>query len=1046
MSWWSNVSSAQPLIRSAAAVILALMLGAGTALAAEHRGQVMFSGLPVPGATVSASQGERTIVTSSDAQGAYRFGDLPDGAWTIRVEMVGFATLAREVTVGAGAMPESWALALVPFADMAAKVTIQAPSSPAPTSTGQAQTGVASGLSRTGNVTTPVPPGQGFQRAAVTAAPAAPAAVTTAAAAAAPEGNPFASEAAETSGAADGLLINGSVNNGAASPFAQPRAFGNSRPGGRSLYTGMVGSLLGDSAWDSRPFSFSTQQPAQPSYRDVQFLSTFGGPVRFGRIFQNAAQFFVGYQRAGDTNATTQSGRVPTLFERSGNFSASRDALGRPVQIVDPVTGLPFPGNVIPGDRISPQAASLLGYYPLPLFDGAAFNYQAPIVTRTRQDSVQSRLTQTLSARNSLLVTAAYQRSTTTGRSLFGFEDESGNSGLDLQTVLTRRISQFMSVRFRYQLVAVTNTATPYFANRTNVSGDAGIAGNNQDSENWGPPALTFSSGLAGLSTAQNAFTRNRSHLVGAEFSLFRGRHNMTLGGDARRQLVDIRSQQDPRGTFAFTGAATGSDLGDFLLGLPRTSSIAFGNPDKFLRANSYAAYLTDDWRIGPSLTLNLGVRWEYESPMTERHGRLVNLDLAPDFSAARPVLPAASSGGVTGDAYPASLIRPDRSGIQPRLAAAWRPIPGSSVVIRAGYGIYRNTNVYQSIATQLAQQPPLSTTFSVDSTTVPLTLANGFVAAAAVPSSTFAVDPDFRVGFAQNWQASLQRDLPASLTVAATYLGSKGNRLIQQFLPNTYPAGAVNPCPSCPSGFVYLTSNGRSTRHAAQVQLRRRLRNGFTASVQYTLARATDNASAFTGGVFGGAVIAQNWLDLEAELSPSSFDQRHLVNAQVQYTTGAGITGGTLIDGWKGRLLKDWTFTSNMVTGSGLPMTPLYVTSVRGTVGTVRASTTGVDPAAVPDGYLLNPAAFRLPAAGEWGNAGRNSVTGPRQLSLNASVARTFRVGDRLNLDWRIDATNVINRVTYAGVNMLVTSPQFGLPNRANTMRKLQSSLRVRF
>ena len=98
------------------------------------------------------------------------------------------------------------------------------------------------------------------------------------------------------------------------------------------------------------------------------------------------------------------------------------------------------------------------------------------------------------------------------------------------------------------------------------------------------------------------------------------------------------------------------------------------------------------------------------------------------------------------------------------------------------------------------------------------------------------------------------------------------------------------------------------------------------------------------------------------------------------------------------------------------------------------------------PSGFYLNPAAYAPPAPGRWGNAGRNSVTGPAQLGLNAGISRTFPWGDRLNLDWRIDASNVLNRVTYAGVNALVGSPQFGLPTRANPMRKLQTSLRLRF
>src|SRR5262249_45746409 len=184
-------------------------------------------------------------------------------------------------------------------------------------------------------------------------------------------------------------------------------------------------------------------------------------------------------------------------------------------------------------------------------------------------------------------------------------------------------------------------------------------------------------------------------------------------------------------------------------------------------------------------------------------------------------------------------------------------------------------------------------------------------------------------------------------------------------------------------------------------------------AMVQYTLSKATDDATAFGGATSNGASIAQNWLDLDAERGPSSFDQRHLVNAQVQYTTGAGVTGGTLVDGWHGRLLKDWTFTGQLTTGSGLPLTPIYLTSVPGTGvnGTIRADATGAP--LTSDGFYVNPAAFAPPALGHWGTAGRNSVRGPAQFALNAAVGRTFRLGDRLNADWRIDTTNVLNQVT---------------------------------
>jgi len=789
-------------------------------------------------------------------------------------------------------------------------------------------------------------------------------------------------------------------------------------------------------------------QTPRPDYRNIHMLGTFGGPVKLPGV-QNRLNVFVGYQGVNDDNAVAQAALMPTPLERAGNLSLTRDNYGRPVQVVDPVTGLPFPGNVIPRDRISPQAAALLDYYPVATRDTEGrYNYEASILTATRQDSVQSRLTQVVNQRNQLFGTFSYQRTTTDATTLFAFEDRNLSSATEAQVNWSHRFAQLVSMRLRAQFTRQSAETTPYFSNRINVSGEAGITGNNQEPVNWGPPSLGFSSGIAGLSDALPRFTLNQATAVGGDLFLSRGRHNFTIGGDIRRHHINILSQQDPRGGFTFTGEATGSDFGDFLLGIPSTSQIAFGNADKYFRGRSYDAYVTDDWRVGASLTVTAGFRWEYESPLNEIYGRLVNLDIAPGFTSISPVVATSPTGAISGQSFPASLVRPDWGGFQPRLALAWRPVPGSSVVVRAGYGLYRNTGVYQSITTLMAQQSPLSTSLSIaNSPENPLTLENGFTAPPGLTPNTFAVDPDFRIGSAHNWQASIQRDLPASLTVNATYLGTKGTGLIREFLPNTYPLGAVNPCATCPSGFVYLTSGGTSSRHAGQLQLRRRLRNGFTATVQYTLAKAVDDAGSYAGATLSSTVFAQDWLDLDAERGPSAFDQRHLMAVQFQYTTGVGVAGGALVDGWRGALLKGWTITSQLTAGSGLPLTPYYLTTTPGTgfTGAIRASLTGASTTA-PSGYYLNPEAYTTPDPGSWGDAGRNSARGPAQFVVNAGVTRTFQMSSRVNLDWRIDATNVLNTVTYSTVNTLVGSPQFGLPTTPNLMRRLQSSLRLRF
>ena len=223
-------------------------------------------------------------------------------------------------------------------------------------------------------------------------------------------------------------------------------------------------------------------------------------------------------------------------------------------------------------------------------------------------------------------------------------------------------------------------------------------------------------------------------------------------------------------------------------------------------------------------------------------------------------------------------------------------------------------------------------------------------------------------------------------------------------------------------------------------MQLRRRLRNGLTAQAQYTWAKSLDNA--LLGGR-GRAMIAQNWLDLEAERGRSNFDQRHLANFGVQYTTGKGLRG----KGWA-TLMREWTLGTQVNWGTGLPLTPIYVGAIRGTgvTGSLRPDFTGASIYDAPPGFSLNAAALAAPAPGRWGNAGRNSITGPGQFVVNSSLGKTFRSSDRISLDVRLDASNATNTPTFLSWNTVLGNSQFGLPNASNAMRTAQLTLRARF
>ncbi len=1028
-----------PVFRTRRAGWLAALLASvlsGVACASEFRGRVSFGGVPVPGATVTLTQGSNAVTALTDSQGFYFFAELADGPWTLTVRVVGFAPLAQDVTVAPGIAPSTVELSMLPLEAILAQAKAVAPQ-----------------------------PAEAPPALQARAAPAAPRAEDKPT----PEIAPEAQHRAED--ANDGLLINGSQSNAATSKFTLDPAFGNRRPGSKALYNGGISVREENAVLDARPYSLTGLQTPKDQFNRFTGVLTLGGPLRIPHLLPHGPTFSLAYEWTRDSDQSTLSGLVPTAAERLGDLSGLSTPQGQPLTLVNPTTGRPFSGAV----PVSPQAQALLNLYPLPNLTGSSsYNFQTAVLNHTHADALQARLDKGLGRRDQLFGALALQSIRSDSNNLFSFLDTTDTLGMDANVHWTHLLHHQFLVNLGFEFSRLRTEIRPAFGNRQNISAAAGIAGNDQDAPDWGPPTLAFSSGIASLTDAVRAFNRNRTDGLLLSTTWTRGRHNVIFGGDFRRQEYNVLSQQNPRGTFTFTGAATagtpnntgptqttGSDVADFLLGIPDTSALAFGNADKYFRGATYDAFVTDDWRIRPELTLNLGMRWEYGAPLIELFGRLVNLDIAPGFAAIAPVLASSPTGALTGQPFPASLVRPDKHGFEPRLGVSWRPIPASTLVVRGGYGIYDDTTIYLSSAQQMAQQSPFSKSLSMqNSSACPLTLANGFSPCGTTTVDPFGIDPNLRVGYAQTWQLSAQRDFPGALVAVATYLGVKGTHGEQEFLPNTYPLGAGTPTLAGPAGFVYRTSGGNATRQAGSLQVRRRLRSGFTATLLYTYSKSSDDDAEFGGqghvttSALGetpptaAPTIAQNWLDLRAERSLSTFDQRHVVSLNMQYSTGVGLHGGTLFSGWRGRLFKDWTVTSQFNAGTGLPETPIFLAAVPGTgvTGTIRPNRTGAPLYGAGSGYFLNAAAYTAPAAGQWGTAARDSITGPGQLTLNSSFARTLRLRDPMNLDLRIDSTNLLNHVTFTTWNSTINSSTFGLPTSANAMRSLQTTLRLRF
>ncbi len=564
---------------------------------------------------------------------------------------------------------------------------------------------------------------------------------------------------------------------------------------------------------------------------------------------------------------------------------------------------------------------------------------------------------------------------------------------------------------------------------------------------NYGPPNLNFTN-FGALSDGNPVLTRNQGQGLSENIILSRGKHSVTLGVQYTRS--DLNSLTDPngRGTFNFTGQATGFDFADFLLGLPQSSSIRYGDSSTYFRQNAWSGFVVDDWKVTANLSLNLGLRYEYFSPFYEKYGHIANLDISPDFTSVTVVTPAS---GI----LPAGLIYPDYKDFSPRVGLAWKvPVGKRSTIVRAGYGIYYNGQAYNSFASLLAQQPPFATASNVSTSAGNvLTLANGFESTTPQDvTNTFAVDPHYRTPYAQTWNLSIQHELPMGFFVEAGYLGTKGTRLDVRDLPNEGPPGSSFDQKyqlGNAVGFTYDSSVGDSTYNALQVRAQQRFRRGISMNASYTFSKSIDDSSTF-GGV--GNTVAQNWLDLAAERGLSSFDRRHVFSLNWVLTSPAGQPGSHFApNGLSARLLKDWQLSGGITAETGTPLTARVLgTAAQGVaqtggVGSGRAEATGADLASSTG--FFNLLAFTVPPPGVFGDAGRNTIPGPGLFSVNAAFGRSFQFGDtRRRLELRCEATNVFNQVSYTNINTVVNATNYGLPVSAAAMRTVSIVMRFRF
>jgi outer membrane receptor protein involved in Fe transport len=507
------------------------------------------------------------------------------------------------------------------------------------------------------------------------------------------------------------------------------------------------------------------------------------------------------------------------------------------------------------------------------------------------------------------------------------------------------------------------------------------------------------------------------------------------------RYRQDMSNQTFSRGIFAF------ANLESFL----RNQPLRFvglrpdADVERNWRSTLFAAYLQDDLRVTPRLTLNLGARYEVVRPYTETEGRMVNLDVAPDFSGVVPVQPGGT--GLYSGVFPDGLVRGDYNNLAPRVGLAWRATPRT--VVRGGFGVSFNNGTYAAIARQLVAQPPFAvTSTSIGSPVNPLDMSDPFAGVeASTTTNNYGVDRDYQLGVINTWNVDVDRNLARGWQAGAGYTSTRGVRLDVLRAPNRGPDGlridGVQP-------FLWQTAEGRSTLHSATFRLRRQQVRGIAGSLSYTLARSMDDASSIGGG---GRVVAQDDRNLDAEWGLSSFDRRHQLAGSLSVELPFGADRPWLNQGgpWAA-MLSNWSISTSVSLQSGTPFTARLIGAAsdvaRGTNGTLRADETGA-PVDVDEPTLLryfNTAAFAVPVSGAFGTAGRNTIIGPGQRQVDASLGRDIRLGGNQAISIRVQASNLFNSVRFAAVDTAVNSPTFGQVVSIRPMRTVGLNVRFRF
>lgn len=792
--------------------------------------------------------------------------------------------------------------------------------------------------------------------------------------------------------------------------LSDPASANDALPPGGPAFHGNIHYFGRNDALNAKNFFDPANQPIPP-FKYHYFGGDGGGMIRDGTYFYSE------YWGLRIRQSITRAATVPDPVLLTGDFSAMNP---NPVSctdtgaLCDPETGFPFTGNKIPSDRILPQGIALARLYPAPnVLNGDVQNYSAVAKLQTGADDFGLRLDHRLSASDEAFMEYQFNRDTTddpfnllsgiTNLPSFGVHD-----ALQTQTFRLNNTHIFSS-----SLIHQTRFAAGYLQQPRTILGDSA-----------GTPAILVTN-YSNLGDATNLpqFRRNLSFELVNDVSLQRGNSRTKFGATIRYLPFHASLDLYSRGQYQFTdGIYTNNSLANLLLGLPTNVLQLTGNTIRDFRTWTSGLYLQHEWQPLKRVSINAGVRYDYQTPFREAH------NLAANFYA--------STGQLVTSPQP--LYKADYNNFAPRFGVAWQPFK-QNMVVRAGYGIFYDMLSVGDSLFLLGLNPPFAT-FAVrnNGPTLPeFDITNAFQGSqASTPPSLFSTSHDLPNPYVQQWSTSIEFPIGQLFAVEVSYFGQKGTRLRRQVNLNQATPGQPGtldtrrPFQGFQNIFQFETS-ASSIAHAGELSIERRFKSGVAFSGAYRFSRSIDDATLIS-------ILPQDSHNLRAERGLSDFQVKHRLLFSATYALPVRFAA-----------VRGWQLQAIGTMQSGTPLSAIISQDISGTGTPIVNRPDMVHNPNISNptpARFFDPAAFQIPAAGTFGNSGRNVIIGPAIQNIDAALARTFRVSDATRAQVRADFYNVLNHPNFVAPPTLqnfADAPDFGALFVARSPRIVQLGLK---